>query len=499
MRVCLVTVPWTTVRGYEDSLRVPFPVGLGYIAGFLREQGVEVGVVDALALGWRNRYDVGEGFLGFGLRPDEVAERVAAFSPDVVCISCMFTSQSGNLYQTAQAVKERLPEVFVVAGGAHCSALPQETLACEAIDVVVVGEGEHTIFELCEFVAGRKNIDDIKGVYYKSAEGVKFTGLREPLVNLDELPMPAYELFPMSEYFESAKFGFAPRSAVDKRWMSVVTSRGCPFRCTFCSVHLVSGRRWRARSVGGVVEEIEYLHREFGVEHIFFEDDNLTFDVKRAEELFREIIARNIDITWETPNGIRADRLTGELVGVMKKSGCVGLTVAVECGDQEFLQKVIRKNLDLNRLLEGVRLIRREEIDLSAFFILGMPGETERTFQNTMRFARQLARLGVRPFVNIAVPLPGTDMYEEAKARGFLVGELEPVDYLLGMQKPLLETGDFDAELLLKWRRKMIILCAVEMLLHSPSSIFASSTFERLRRNPLSLLRNLRILSRGTC
>lgn len=500
MKVCLVTVPWTTVKGYEDSMRVPFPVGLACIAGFLRERGVDVAVVDALALGWRNRYEQGEGMIGFGLQPVELAERVARSAPDMVCISCMFTSQSENLYQTAGAIKQLLPDVPVVAGGAHCSCMPRETLSCRDIDFVVVGEGEHTVLELAEHVSGVKRLDEVRGVYFRDAEGLPvFSGVREPLENLDELPMPAYELFPMEEYFESAGAGLAPRSAVDKRWMSVITSRGCPYNCNFCSVHLASSRRWRARSPGLVVDEIEYLHREYGVEHIFFEDDNLTLDAGRAEELFSELIARNIDVTWETPNGIRADRLTKSLVGVMKRSGCTSLTIAVESGDQEFLQRVIRKNLDLRRLLEGARLIRSEGIDLSAFFIIGIPGETRETVRNTIGFARRLARMGVRPFINIAVPLPGTDMYREAKRRGYLLREPEPVDYLLAMQKPLLATQDYTPELLLKWRRWAIALCALEMLLHCPSALLTSSTFERLRRNPLSLLKNLQILSRGTC
>jgi anaerobic magnesium-protoporphyrin IX monomethyl ester cyclase len=304
----------------------------------------------------------------------------------------------------------------------------------------------------------------------------------------------------MHEYFKSGEMGLAPRSVTKKRWISIITSRGCPYRCNFCSVHQVTGRKWRPRSPDNVLDEIEHVTKKYGVKHIFFEDDNLTFDTLRAETLFKGLIDRKINITWETPNGVRADKLTPNLVDVMKRSGCTGLTIAVESGDQDFLYNTIGKNLDLKKLEAAAKIIKDKKIDLCAFFIIGIPGETETTIRKTINFSRKLAKNGVRPYFNIAVPLMGTEMYLDAIAKGYLEKEkIEPADYLMAMQKPLLHTKDYDPAKLLAWRKEAMMAAALELVIHNPSSLFASETFLRLKRQPFTILRNIKILFRGTC
>lgn len=500
MKLCLINPPWTTIKGYEDSIRVPFPLGLAYIASYLQKHGIEVKIIDALAEGWRLRHTRDDGIIKVGLPLRQIADIVSGFSPDAIGISCMFTSQSNNLHETACVIKKELPDIPVIAGGAHTSAAPGMVLRDLNIDFVAQGEGEYTMLDLMRCFEGRIDIAGVKGIHYRVEDKIAFTGQRPPITDLDSLPLPAYDLLPMDEYFNSGKAGMSPRSVTSKKWMSVITSRGCPFMCNFCSVNLVSGRKWRARSPDNVLNELEYLVKKYGVKHIFFEDDNLTFDPARAEAIFNGIIDRGIDITWETPNGIRADRLTENLVDSMKKSGCSGLTIAVESGDQHFLYNTIKKNMDLRKLEDAVKIIRDKRIDLSAFFILGIPGETEKTVTKTINFSRKLARKGVRPYFNIAVPLIGTEMYRDAKTKGYLLKEEpEPVDYLMAMQKPLLRTEDYDPEKLLAWRKNAMLLAALELVIHNPSSLLASETFLRLKKEPLSILKNAKILFRGTC
>lgn len=501
MKVCLINPPWTTVEGYEDSIRVPFPLGLAYIASYLKENGIEVKIIDSLAEGWRNKHQEKNNIIRVGLTPEEVADAVLGFSPDVVGASCMFSSQSNNLHDIASAVKKELPDVPLIAGGAHSSAAPDIVLRDSNIDYVVQGEGEFTMLDIVKSLESNSDISNVKGIYYRDNDGnVASSGQRGVITDLDSLPMPAYDLLPMDEYFKSGEAGLAPRSVTSKKWMSVITSRGCPFKCNFCSVNLVSGRKWRARSYTSVLDELEYLTETYGVKHVFFEDDNLTFDPSRAEAIFTGIIERGIDITWETPNGIRADRLTSTLVDAMKQSGCSGLTIAVESGDQKFLKETINKNLDLVDLENAVDLIRKKGIDLSAFFIIGIPGENDETVKNSINFSRKLARKGVRPYFNIAVPLIGTEMYNFAKSKGYLVKEEpEPIDYLTAMQNPLLRTENYDPEKLLMWRKKAMVLAMIELVLHNPSSLLESETFLRLKKEPLSILKNLKILVRGTC
>ena len=204
-------------------------------------------------------------------------------------------------------------------GGPHVTLVPKEFLEeAKNVDIAVIGEGEYAMLEIAQHFEGKKQLSEIQGIAYRQNGEVIVNPPRPFIENLDELPYPAYDLVDMEQYLEPKKIGY--RSFQD-RAISMITSRGCPFNCCFCAVHLHMGQGFRAHSAKYVLDHIQYVVDKFKVKNIFFEDDNLTFDLKRFEAICDGIIERKIKIGWETPNGVRADCLNLELLKKMKQSG----------------------------------------------------------------------------------------------------------------------------------------------------------------------------------
>lgn len=215
----------------------------------------------------------------------------------------------------------------------------------------------------------------------------------------------------MEQYLSPSKIEY--RSFKD-RAISMITSRGCPFNCNFCAVHLHMGRTFRAHSADYVVDHIEYVVDKYRVKTIFFEDDNLTFDLKRFEDICDKIIARGIRFKWETPNGIRADYLTLELLKKMKKSGCQSVFFGIESGDQYILDNVIDKRLDLKKVVEVAKMCKSVGISTAAFYIIGFPGEKKEHMLRTVELALRLKReYDVGMLLHVATPSLGTRLYRE--------------------------------------------------------------------------------------
>src|SRR3989344_3987904 len=203
------------------------------------------------------------------------------------------------------------------------------------IDLCVYGEGENTILDLAKWCEGNIKLEDVDGIAYKKDGKVIKNKPRQWNFKLDELPFPAYHLVDMDWYLELPKKGIHYRIKDDYRTMTMITSRGCPENCNFCAIHLVSGKAWRAFSPEYVVDHMQLLVEKYGVEQIHIEDDNFTLDMKRAEKICDLIIERGLNVRWDTPNGVRADKLSERLIIKLKKAGCWRLTVAPEVGNQE--------------------------------------------------------------------------------------------------------------------------------------------------------------------
>ena len=462
MRVLLVNPPNHRPKADGFPNLVFQPLGLAYLAAILKKKGFKVGILDCLGEGWNQERVEGDWRIT-GLTFGEIEKRLREFNPEVVGVGIPFTSQGELAHKTLAIIKKVKSNIFTLVGGADPSVRYKDQLEDKNLDAVVIGEGEETLIELLKIRATRGNWKKVPGIAYRGNGKIIKTKTRKPILSLDRLPFPARKLLPMDAYFEAAKKARAERvgSTLGKRWASLITSRGCPYHCLFCTVHGIMGKVWRPRSPENVLEEIKLLRRNFGIEHLLIEDDNLTLDLSRAEKLFDLMIAENLGITWSTPNGVRADKLTERLIIKMKKSGCTLLCVAPESGDQAVVNKIIKKNLDLQMVEKVVDWCQKHKLAVEAFFIIGFPGETIAQMRKTLDFAKKLLKLGLQEFsLFIATPFYGTELYEIAQKKGYLREIFDEsrlrVDFQDVEIEPLIETPDFTAQDLINFRLEAV-------------------------------------------
>jgi magnesium-protoporphyrin IX monomethyl ester (oxidative) cyclase len=339
----------------------------------------------------------------------------------------MFTLQSESVLNVASALKAADGKIVTVVGGHDATVRAQEWLLQSNVDFVVRGEGEYSMLEIVEALeSGRQDrFSQILGICYKEQGTLKFTGSRPPIRNLDNLPNPARHLLPMENYFKASsalREGWT-KAGLGRRVANVISSRGCPWGCVFCSVRLVMGRGWRPRDPEKVVKELKDLKTQYGVNYVVFDDDNMTLDRKRMMRICDLLIEEGLNLKWGVPNGVRADSLDEELLLQMKKSGCDFIALAPESGNQHVVDEIIRKRQDLRKVEEAVRICRRIGIRVDCFYIIGLIGETREDIIDTIRFARKLSKLGGNASFHIALPFPGTELEDQARIMGFLKEE----------------------------------------------------------------------------
>jgi anaerobic magnesium-protoporphyrin IX monomethyl ester cyclase len=444
MKVLLVNPPQTFYPG-SDPPAGNLPLGLMCIAAVLDKTGYKVEILDAFMKGasFRKNGDV----TTVGMPYEEIKEEIRRRKPDIVGIANPFTCQVEHAIKVGNITKEVNPDILTVAGGPHVPAVPVQFMEeAENIDIAVIGEGEYAMLDIVKVHEGTKKLSDVKGIVYRENGVIKQNAPRPFIKNLDELPFPAYHLVDMEQYLGSNKIEY--RSFKD-RSISMITSRGCPFNCCFCSVHLHMGKTFRAHSVNYVIRHIEHVINKYKVKTIFFEDDNLTFDLKRFEAICDQIIEKRIKFNWETPNGIRADYLTRELLEKMKKSGCQSVFFGIESGDQYVLDNIINKSLNLKTVEEVAKICREIGITTAAFYIIGFPGEKKEHMLRTVELALRLKKeYDVGMLLHVATPSLGTRLYKECLEKGYIQGELTSrafaeVRQTRGM--PLISTEDFTA------------------------------------------------------
>ena len=442
MKVLLVNPPQVFYPGSEPPAG-NLPIGLMYIAGVLDKAGYKVEILDAFMADCPSQKN--DAAINVGMPYNQITEEIQKRKPDIVGIAGPFTCQIENSLKISDLTKQVDPKILTVVGGPHVTTVPQGFLQeAKNVDIAVVGEGEYAMLEIVEYFEGKKQLSEIKGIAYRQDGNVVVNQPRPFIENLDDLPYPAYHLVDMEQYLSNKKIGY--RSFQD-RALSMITSRGCPFNCCFCAVHLHMGQGFRAHSASYVLNHIQYVVEKFKVKNIFFEDDNLTLDLKRFEAICDGIIERKIKIGWETPNGVRADCLNLNLLKKMKQSGCNSVFVGVESGDQQILDNVICKSLDLNRVVEFAKNSKQIGLKTGAFYIIGFPGEKKENMQRTVDFALKLKRdydVGMHLF--IATPSYGTRLYEHCKKKGYIQEDLSWNAFAAARQPkgmPLISTEDF--------------------------------------------------------
>ena len=378
----------------KRSAWVTMPIGLLYLASALKKQGHKVKVVDM---------EVNS------MTKSQLSEFLEQESPDVIGVTST-TPMIKNAFQICRIAKKVNREIKTLVGGPHPTAVPLETVAEDCIDMVIDGEGEITVSEVVNCLLNSPDqLDQVPGVYLKKNGKPTFTGPREPILDLDSLALPARELINMGSYRH-------PLSR-SRHIASILTSRGCPFNCAFCS-RGVFGNKLRKRSVESVIEEMQLLIDKYGIEEFHFIDDAFTMDRSRVENICQEIINRGWKIKWATPNGVSVNTVDYDLIKLMKKSGCYSLSFGVESGNQHTL-KYINKNQSLEKIKQGFRICHKLGIETVALIIIGLPNETRADIDNTLRFLKEV-KAGVAD-MHMLIPLPGTPLYKELDAKGYIL------------------------------------------------------------------------------
>jgi len=419
MKVLLINPPQLFSKTQVAAGVIP-PLGLLYLSAYLKKEGYAVEVLDALVEGAEtmNNLDVaGADIIYRGLGFEEIVNRI---NPEcrVVGITNLFTFAFPIVLKLAEAIKLAFPEIVIVVGGAHVSALPRETLSHQAIDFVVIGEGEITLKKLLEQIqSGKFNYQEIDGLAYKHENKIFVNSKEQYIGDLDSLPFPDRDAVPLEKYYKINE----AHGPTELKWTPILSSRGCPYSCTFCTSALWS-RKFRARSAENVIAEIEDCLKRYNIKEFHFEDENLTLDKKRINRICDIIIERKLPVKWQTPNGIRASVTDESTLLKMKQAGCNHVTFAPESGSDRVLKEIINKAQDLEQVTRLVKHCHKIKLKCCAYFVLGLPGETLKDVELSIRYAMKLARLGLNEVTfSLFIPLPGSFLYNKLKNEGKLV------------------------------------------------------------------------------
>jgi anaerobic magnesium-protoporphyrin IX monomethyl ester cyclase len=402
MTTVTLVYPYFHPRADSSIFRFP-PLGLGYIAAYLKQHGISVEVVDCTFI-----------------KQKEALKKIIDSKPKIIGIQSIYSMREKSL-ELAQLLKNHCE--LLVAGGALPTTEPETFL--ENFDVVVVGEGEQTMLELVNQFTNGGDFSQLKGIVYrdKCVGGIRRTPPRELNADLNSFPNPSRDLFDNDAYkkYYSKKFGYTITA--------IITSRGCPFSCDFCSKP-VFGSVFRTRTASNVVDEIEDAI-SLGYGRIWFADDCFTLDRNRLLGICDEIIRRGLKVSWECLS--RVDTLDPEAVDKMKMAGCFRMFFGIESGNDEILA-LMKKQITTKQAYETIQLCRKKGIETGAFFILGYPGENQKTILDTVRFASSLP-LDYLSFT-LPYPIPGTPLFE--RLSGKLVSEeweepksLQPIKHKL--------------------------------------------------------------------
>jgi radical SAM superfamily enzyme YgiQ (UPF0313 family) len=371
-------------------MHMPFAlIGLGYLGAVLEKKGYEVDLIDCQLL---------------KLPSEDFRSEIIKRQPNVVGVtSSTLTYQ--NALKLVKIAKEACPNCITVAGGPHVTFWDDKALQeCPELDVVVRKEGENTFLELVQRIEAGESFHDVIGTTCRKEGEIVKNPDRPYIEDLNSLPFPARHLWPMERF----------RTYEDILYLA--TSRGCVYWCEFCSTVRMHGRKYRMRSPGNVVDELEFLHKTYNISKFTFCDDAFTVDQPRTEALCNEILKRGLKIEWNC--GTRVDMLTRDLLVKMKEAGCISVWFGVESGSQQVLD-AMKKGITPELTMKVLGWVREVGIKPVPNVILGFPGETKESAWETIKFVEKIAPDEVG-FYNVATPFPGTPMYDMVKEKGWL-------------------------------------------------------------------------------
>ncbi len=423
IKVAVTNPPWPGGGfGARSNVRWPhkrkdkhliFPLYLAYTSALLQKEGFEVLALDAV-----------EKELGIF----DYVKKISKFKPDVLVMEVSTPSFNYDI-ETARQIKEKLPETFLVFCGSHVSFDHSNIIKnYNFVDGCVQAEYEFTIRDLCKAMKENTSLKDVKGLTWRDkTNGKVIINSPMPFISdLDTLPYPDRKSFRIEDYQMAFFCG--------KRTGVLLSSRGCPYQCSFCLwPETTSGHKYRQRSAKSVVDEIEYLIKEEDVDSLFFDDDTFALTKDRMKEICSEIIKRKINVPWVCMG--RVNTTDEEMVKLMKKAGCTQIFFGFESGSPIIL-RAIGKNITKDQMIKAVKATQKHGLVASGSFVFGLPPENKKTIKETLDFAKKLKADFVQ--FTLAAPFPGTKFYKEAMEKGLL--DINSYSDLDGTQGQILRT-----------------------------------------------------------
>jgi anaerobic magnesium-protoporphyrin IX monomethyl ester cyclase len=420
MRILLIRPPYSRLRGTGHPAY--FPLGLGYLAAVLEQAKFEVFIYNMeLGVGECRSEIISDAEATFYQRSQEqtryyqavaqddhpvwqeLRQTLNQYKPDLVGVT-LLSPEVATARKVSQVVKAWQPACWIVWGGNHPTFLPGESLSYPEVDIVVRGEGEYTLREVCQNLAkGQTDLEPIQGISFKDQGGIRHNPDRPLIENLDEIPFPARHRLLFYDRFDHKNLG------------CMIITRGCPWRCAFCSSRNFWEKRVRFRSPENIVAELRQLQDSLGMRYVMLWDDSFSINRDIVLRYCQAVIASGIEIMWRTAT--RADLVTEELLSWMKKAGCTKLEIGVETGSPR-MQRLIHKDIDNADVVRAFTLLQKEHIPAGAFFMAGFPEETLDDLQQTFDLMKSIPALEIA--FNIFDPMPGSELLDTCKKLGLV-------------------------------------------------------------------------------
>lgn len=414
------------VETHSVNLGVP-PLGIAYLAGNILDNSIQIQCIDAVGEKLDQFFHIKNNLIGHGLRNQEILERVYN-NVALIGVSVMFASDWMNSKLLIASLKDRFPRALVVLGGEYSSADASYILeSTPEVDIIVHGEGEHTFAELCKRIKSGETFFDVEGISYKSdSQKIIKNPSRPRIKQIDTIKLPNWDLLPIEKYLDTGR----GHGSLYSRSMPMLASRGCPYRCSFCSNLQMWTQRWVARNPDLVIEEIELYVKKYNINHVEFYDLTTIIDRDWIIDFCKKLVDKKLNITWSLPTGTRSEVLDFEVLQHLKASGCQKITLAPESGSTKTL-KDIRKKIDPNSVLRIVSDSRNCGLISRLNIIYGFPNQDWSQIFESILFIWKAAFRGANDVACFAfAPYPGSELFEQLVHQKKIIRDENYIDFL---------------------------------------------------------------------